>query len=395
MKRTTRLVSLVLAVILCLSVLPLNAAAASNGWVKDSDGYWFYYENGSPVTGWKKIGGSWYYFIPDFGGRMCVGWMNSDPEFYSVTKFRYSGDWYHFNDSGAMDANKWFKSVYELAGGGVSITWSYCLSDGKRAIGWHKIGGVWYYFDPFFQGEMVAGEEYFIDGKWYYFKDNGALYTGWKQLTRGDDYGNLHTFWAYFTSAGAVQDAWKNIDGKWYYFSDLEMLTGGPYSIDGKLYYFKDSGALYTGWKYVQFTDEDGMAGWSAWAYFTSSGAVTGWKKIDGKWYYFRDNGEMFVGWLNTDPTYFTNKHGTSGDWYHFGESGAMDAGKWIRQTDYFAAKTSWYYFLSSGKQAMGWLKTGGKWYYLDPEDGGAMVTGMKIIDGVMYYFEENGALSS
>ena len=303
MKKTTRFLSFVLVVILCLSVLPLSAAAASEGWVKDTYTYdgetytdWYYYRNGSPITGWEKISGTWYYFVPDWGGVMLTGWLNTDPTYFQENGTA-NGDWYHFSDSGAMETSKWIKATDYDSEGNVTTYWYYQLSSGRGAMGWQKIGGVWYYFDPDNYGVMEIGLKD-IGETSYYFKSSGAMATGWQKI-EGD--------WYYFNSSGAMRkSSWLKSGGSWYYFgSDGKMYTG-PKTISGTKYYFKSSGAMKTGWQKID----------SDWYYFNSSGAMrkASWLKSGGKWYYFMDDGVMAAGvTLNIGGTNYT--FNASGVW--------------------------------------------------------------------------------
>lgn len=50
-------------------------------------------------------------------------------------------------------------------------------------------------------------------------------------------------------------------------------------------------------------------------------------------------------------------------------------------------------YYYNNGKMALGWLKTEGEWYYLDPETG-AMTTGWREIGGQKYYFCSDGRMA-
>jgi len=94
-----------------------------------------------------------------------------------------------------------------------------------------------------------------IDGKWYFFDQDGIELKGWQQIG---------TAWYYFTGSGVMQTYWQQIGGVWYYF------TG--------------SGVMLTGWQKIG----------EAWYYFESSGAmVTGWKEINGVYYFFKSNGSM------------------------------------------------------------------------------------------------------
>ena len=40
-----------------------------------------------------------------------------------------------------------------------------------------------------------------------------------------------------------------------------------------------------------------------------------------------------------------------------------------------------------------GWLSIGGKWYYLEPNDGSAYISGMHAISGKNYYFNSDGVM--
>lgn len=55
----------------------------------------------------------------------------------------------------------------------------------------------------------------------------------------------------------------------------------------------------------------------------------------------------------------------------------------------------TWYYATSSGKAYIGWLHQGGAWYWLDPDAGGAMVTGLHECNGSLYWFNSSGAMAT
>ena len=344
MKKATRLLGLLLAMILCLSVLPIGAAAAGSGWQK-IEGDWYYIENGSPANGWRKISGAWYYFVPEWGGIMLTGWMCTDPTFFSGGEGPFTGDWYHFSSSGKMDANKWVKESYTYEGT-TYTDWYYMLGSGRGASGWQKIGGVWYYFDPDAGDAMVSGGMLGIpdkngDTQYYYFKDSGALYTGWKELSFTDDDGDTFKYWAYFTSNGAVQNAWKKIGGSWYYFDGIYMLADGFYKFgDLEYYYFLPSGAMKTGWQKLPFQQEDGSTVYE-WAYFTSNGTmkINGWQKDGGYWYYF-EGAEYIAG----------RGKSINGKQYYFDQSGHMVTG-WLHVRDDAGYYVGWQYYLSSGER--------------------------------------------
>ncbi len=158
------------------------------GWKTDGTNYWYVYEdgtspkqcfaeidgstyyfnkNGYRVTGWKKLGGKYYYFVKKTG-VMKTGWMNIngtkyylDPKtgvrqtgWITVGKKKYylsksgvvqkgwkklSGSYYYFDNTGAMQTG-----LTKVNG----QTYYLSKKTGKRLTGWRKLSGKWYYFGP-------------------------------------------------------------------------------------------------------------------------------------------------------------------------------------------------------------------------------------------------------
>ena len=57
--------------------------------------------------------------------------------------------------------------------------------------------------------------------------------------------------------------------------------------------------------------------------------------------------------------------------------------------------ESTWYYATSDGKAYTGWLRQGGAWYWLDPDAGGVMATGLYECNGSMYWFNASGAMAT
>ncbi len=248
MKKSTRILSVVLVLVLCLSVLPMGALAASDGWQKQSDGTWLYLKNGEPYTGWVKSGGYWYYL---------------DPVMVTDGFRQIGGDWYYFSSSGRMATGwKWITEYYtDDSGNDVPFSyWAYFFSSGRQALDcWQKINGRWYYFDSY--GIMLSDGLYqFDDDLYYYFKSSGAMATGWQKILMEDG----SSEWFYFKSSGAMKlDGWQKIGSSWYYFEDGWYYRDGIYKIGDYYYCFNASGSMYTGWKY-----------YNGWRYFTANGEM-------------------------------------------------------------------------------------------------------------------------
>lgn len=125
-----------------------GAAASKDGWIQQG-GVWKYQENGTFVTGWKKVSGTWYYMQSD--GVMATGWVKD------------KGTWYYLNSSGAMQTG-WVKD---------KGTWYYLNSSGAMQTGWLKDKDTWYYLED--SGAMKASQWFQVSGKYYYVNSSGAL----------------------------------------------------------------------------------------------------------------------------------------------------------------------------------------------------------------------------
>lgn len=66
--------------------------SAPDGWFS-YDNNWYYYENGVPVSGWKRINNQMYYFNPSDNNRRATGWHYID------------GLKYYFNSDGTLNQN--------------------------------------------------------------------------------------------------------------------------------------------------------------------------------------------------------------------------------------------------------------------------------------------------
>lgn len=272
----------------------------------------------------------------------------------AITGFaKIDGKTYFLDQDTAIMKTGWMKQ---------QDTWYYFNRSGAMVTGWVKLGGKWYYLDPA-DGKMLTGK-HAIGNATYFLTSSGAMKTGWN---KEDD------VWYYYRGSGAMAKGWLKTGGKWYYLDPAngKMLTG-KHEINNATYFLTSSGAMATGW-----SKEEGT-----WYHYKSSGAMTtGWLKTGGKWYYLDpiQNGKMLTG-----------KYKVSGAWYISDNSGAMYANRWAKQPE------GWYYATKSGALQSGWLKTGGKWYWLQPDRDCLMLeNSQKSINGALYSFTSSGAMRS
>ena len=76
------------------SLLSGSGQTDTEGWQKDSKGWWYQNADGSYIkSAWKKISGNWYYFGSD-GYMAADAWQS------------YQGSWYYLGSDGAMVTDK-------------------------------------------------------------------------------------------------------------------------------------------------------------------------------------------------------------------------------------------------------------------------------------------------
>jgi glucan-binding YG repeat protein len=172
---------------------------------------------------------------------------------------------------------------------------------------------------------------------------------GWVKVT----YSSGYFAWYLFTGNGnAYISTWKgNV-----YFDEKGILASGMQKVNGKLYYFYPStssahhGAVYKN-TVITYNGQKYYAG--------SDGALyqNKWAKINDNYYYFQANG-----------TLATNKYVSKNGVY-----GYVD---------------------STGKYTTGWVienASQNKVRYLNPDAPGYVKNTHKLIDGVRYYFDQDG----
>ncbi|MEO2782893.1 GH25 family lysozyme [Ligilactobacillus ruminis] len=250
-----------------------------NGWKGTAGNKTYYYVNGKPVTGQRKIDGKWYLFGSD--GVMKLGWQWIADQKKTV----------YYNSRGEMQygqqhiGGKWY--LFDKGSGAMKTGWQW-IADQKKTVHYNS------------RGEMQYGQQH-IGGKWYLFdKGSGAMKTGWQWIA--DQKKTV-----YYNSRGEMQYGQQHIGGKWYLFD-------------------KGSGAMKTGWQWIASQKKT--------VYYNSRGEMQyGQQHIGGKWYLFdKGSGAMKTGfqWIaDQKKTVYYNSRGEmqygrqfiNGRWYNFNKT--------------------------------------------------------------------------
>ena len=239
-----------------------------------------------------------------------------------------------------------------------------------------------------------------IDSTWYYAASNGKAYTGW--LFQSGTW-----YWLEPDAGGAMATGLHACNGSLYWFNSSGAMATGWLFDGGTWYYATGSGALARGPVSVGgvpycFDARTGamLTGYQTDAqgvrrYFGSCGPLNGWGLVDGSWYWFA-NGIASTGWLYTGGSWY---------WLDPDAGGAMvtglhvcnDSAYWFSASGAMATGWvldggTWYYATGSGALASGWLSLSGAWYWLDPSTH-AMTTGVQTIGSCEYIFNSTGKM--
>ena len=239
-----------------------------------------------------------------------------------------------------------------------------------------------------------------IDSTWYYAASNGKAYAGW--LFQSGTW-----YWLDPDAGGAMATGLHECNGSLYWFNASGAMATGWLLDGGTWYYATGSGALARGPVSVGgvpycFDARTGamLTGYQTDAqgvrrYFGSCGPLNGWGLVDGSWYWFA-NGIASTGWLYTGGSWY---------WLDPDAGGAMvtglhacnDSAYWFSASGAMATGWvldggTWYYATGSGALASGWLSLSGAWYWLDPSTH-AMTTGVQTIGSCEYIFNSTGKM--
>lgn len=405
--------------------LEKTGAALQNKWLEVEKGkFWYFEADGKAVkSGWKKIAGKWYYFENfcrvtgsriiqnkkyDFGTdgvwtgtseHFVKGWKDIQGFYYYWDQrllkgiHRIDGQKYYFDADGKM---AYAQIVYDT----LSKAYYYATANGDLAVSkWCNAGMSYAGAD----GRLYTGV-HTINGKKYAFSDDGVLRKEDMISEDGTEVYLVSKSGEITKTLKAGNNGWvKTTKGTWYMVQNGVFLHDQIYCNENGAYYFKENGVLMTNDSKagIGFSDKNGVLstrGWNAEKYWvddsTTPSTVNRAIDINGKFYYFKDG-------VVSDGLYFVD-----GSYYLYTKSGTRT--KKTLSTGWNQEGTNWYYKNEDGSLAAGCIQKIGQNYYEFAEDGkmlkdifngdhfydqnGVMLClSLKEIDGIWYYFDQNG----
>ncbi len=245
MRKQTKLVAVLSAAALLAMGASMTSFAA--GWEKDDAGVWHYYDKDDEmVTGeWRKDGAKWFYLDED-GDMLLDSWVDDE---------------YYVGADGAMLVNQWAKTTSEDS-----------IDDPDDE------GDHWFYFGN--KGKKISDDHKKINGKTYYFNEDGEMRDGWYSPDNGtavyylggeDEGGRAENQWLWLecpTDDDSEDGEWVDPEGDackkcddegWYWFgSDGKMYKESKKkTINGKYYFFNEHGQMLYEWINTKSTDAD------------------------------------------------------------------------------------------------------------------------------------------
>ena len=309
MRKQTKLVAVLSAAALLAMGASMTSFAA--GWEKDDAGIWHYYDSDDEMVydEWQKDGSKWFYLDED-GNMLTDAWVD---------------DAYYVGEDGAMLVNEWKKT--------------YSDNDMDDP---DEDGEFWYYFGS--KGKKIEDDSKKINGKTYYFDEEGRMLSGWQQ------FGN----YAYYL--GGEDEGWR-AENQWLWLEKSGLIDND------------DEDDEVFGTDVLTCNDNDGeQCDDEGWYWFQSSGKLytdSSKKKINGKYYIFNEHGQMLYEWIDNDTTL---KVGSNAQL-----DGQLASSSYVKPT---AKDILYYNEVDDGSRGNGWYEIDGAqdmdtdndtdWYYID-----------------------------
>jgi len=383
MRKMTKV--LVATALLALGASFTSMAAAKTGtWMLEDDGWYCYDKDGDAYEDEFCLSYGKEYYMGSDGLMVTSSWVE------------YENDLYYVGSDGAKTVNDW-RLVAPEADEDAEEEWFYFGSNGKMVKGKKVIDGKTYYFDD--EGIMLTGWVSYVAKKaepailgeavanLVYCDENGArMASTWVETfvpgTAEEDQEDADTFWYYIKSKGGVQTGKNNdINGETYYFNAngqmcYGFVIGEDTNADGKLdnfYSANGENAESLSGKTVFFCGNDDQ-GWSKKNKWIKTWAPVDFDDQDSDasqyWYYINKNGEVFAPANGSDANAVTFVNGDTPLTIDGTDSNAT-----LKE---ISKKT--YAFNEEGQMLDGLLKIEDEMYYFGGSEDGAMKTGDVMI---------------
>ena len=189
----------------------------------------------------------------------------------------------------------------------------------------------------------------------------------------------------FYQQKGEKAKGLVTIEGELFYFDPKtgERLSGWR-TVKGKLYYFGKNGSALTGKQRI-----------GRYQYYFNRKGILQKDTLIQRTYYAGKRGRLTSGWVHYgvndyyfDPVTFHMYKGwkeIKGKFYYFNAFGQLVKGRMVGKTWYVNEK---------GERQYGWVDTGEKRYYLDPDTGKKVKKGWQVIGNQRFYFLDDGLLA-
>ncbi|CAH1850310.1 C39 family peptidase [Convivina intestini] len=318
------------------------------------------------------------------------------------TGFRYYAGTYYWFQDGIRQNDSWHQAWH--------LNY-YTGNDGRAVQGMQTIDGKRYYFGDDGTYYLRTNQEMNIDGQRYHSNNQGIInpwqgYISDPTVANGGyrwyEDGQLFTGFRYYTGAyywfnnGARQDnSWHQAWGMNYYTGNDGRAVQGMQSIDRHRYYFGDDSTYY-----LRTNQEMNINGQQYRS--NAQGVLQPWQGYisdpmiaDGGYRWYED-GQLFTGFRYYTGTYYWFNEGARQDntwheaWnmkYYTGADGrAVQGVQNIGGTNYYFGDNGTYFLRTNG------YYVSGNGIYFANKDG-QLLTGNQNIFGNNLYFDGNGRL--
>ena len=369
-----------------------------------------YYCKANGVTvelseGWNQINGKRVYIKDGKILSSCVVKIDDNYYCFDNTGALYSNtqislwndemgkmEFYRAKTDGSLYVNEWYETLYDKY---------YYGEGGKAANGFQTIEGKQYYFGE--NGSVYVDVAFSVNGKNYYCYKDGSIIEldkeGWNKV--GVDY-------LYIQDGQVLKDCVVQINGAYYGFSDKGIMyrncTFSNWDKDtnqNENYWASSSGALYTNTWGGDYNN--------TYYYGADAKSCRGMQTIDGIRYIFKNNdGNLILSEATTlnNVNYYCNAEGEvielpnnqwykgdNGSWYYVQEGTLLRScrvqigGVWYEFDRYGKMQTQGLNVNEDGSLRINtWFYDGEHWHYYG-DKGQMYAEGLFEINGVTYYF--------